>query len=59
METKRTETVYVIQKLSAYVLGILITKPKHEPAFLKTIVTLITVARGNKATICLAYFPLV
>lgn len=57
METKRTETVYVFQGLSAYVLKILITKPKYEPSFLKATVTLITVARENKATICSAYFP--
>jgi len=43
METKRTETVYVFQKLSAYMLWIVITKPKHEPSFFKTVVTFITV----------------
>lgn len=41
METKKTEIVYVFQKLSAYMLWILITKPKHEESFLKTIVTFI------------------
>lgn len=54
METKRTETVYVFQKLSDHVPGFLITK--HEQSFLKTIVTLITVARENKAATSLAYF---
>ena len=34
METGERETVYVFQKLSAYMLWILITKPTCEPSFL-------------------------
>lgn len=33
---RERETVYVFQKLSAYMLWILITKPTHEPSLLST-----------------------
>lgn len=36
METGERETVYVFQKLSAYMLWILITKPTCEPSLLPT-----------------------